>query len=63
MGAEGDHYAITDAGFEKTDVGSAYYTMEGAVTESGETPEVQQKVYHYFDTAGNHYREDHILSK
>lgn len=68
MGAEGDHYAITDAGFETVQEGSnvrprsAYYTMEGAVTESGEAPEIQQKVYHYFDMQGNHYREDHILS-
>ena len=68
MGAEGDHYAITNAGFETINEGgnirsrSAYYTVEGVVTEAGEAPDIQQKVYHYFDTAGNHYRMDHILS-
>jgi hypothetical protein len=46
MGAEGDHYAITDAGFEtiqeKSNIRprSAYYTIEGAVTESGEAPDI-----------------------
>lgn len=53
----GNHIKITDFGREK----GVYYTVEQAVDQGNQPIGEEQRVYHYFDNAGNHIPSESIL--